>query len=677
MPYRSKAQMRKFFAMERRGQLPKGTALEWAHHTKSIKSLPQHVKKSYPVGPGGRDVGPSSFIDRAVSLWIAKQASNRAGGPPDYRPAPMSDTKCRTCRSYVGNELEGKCQMYHQAVDPSYTCSSWQSASNGIFQRELPLRDKMSAASPVQPIAQQALQPRPNAAAGIKPPAPQPLVPPTSQQVGIGQANSIHNGIQQAVSPNPVPHGQLPPSSYHDLATKQAFLGPGGQHLMAQQAGMWPQGFFPPQQAGMWPQQFQQQVPGGQMSAFGLAAMRPQPQQQQFQQVDVDNQLEHLQDQIAYLQTIANQYPPGHPYGQEARNRLQVAVQHRARLQAVQQSRIERAQQQQEQARRQQAQFERVNPNPFQQPAQPAQPARPQPTQQEQERYRYFQDAERAWRDFQSGREQDDRQAHAAQLGDNVRLAELQRTNPQLFEQLRDYWTRYETGRQRMNTGNPQVQDQIPQNVNAVWQQAQQGTIGQLAGRRPGSTWLGGLRAQHEQNFKPAQQIAAEQNPAWAAATAQQRRAILASSQPAPLTEGQLQSSPRFATMPPDQQARLLNFHRNQEAWNNWRNYYHQRYGPPAPSTQNTRLPPVPQTTGQPANPQPAQPATQPAMPARPAPSPFQATTTGGIGPMGQPAAPVLPPSRPGVPGPAAPANQIKTTPQHVAAMGTDEKIMG
>lgn len=43
MPYKSKAQMRLFFAKEQRGELPKGKAREWAHHTPDLKSLPQHV----------------------------------------------------------------------------------------------------------------------------------------------------------------------------------------------------------------------------------------------------------------------------------------------------------------------------------------------------------------------------------------------------------------------------------------------------------------------------------------------------------------------------------------------------------------------------------------------------------------------------------------------------------
>jgi hypothetical protein len=45
MPYKSKAQEKLFFAKEAKGELPKGTAKEWAHETKNIKKLPEHVKK--------------------------------------------------------------------------------------------------------------------------------------------------------------------------------------------------------------------------------------------------------------------------------------------------------------------------------------------------------------------------------------------------------------------------------------------------------------------------------------------------------------------------------------------------------------------------------------------------------------------------------------------------------
>jgi hypothetical protein len=44
MPYKSKAQQRFMFAAEERGDVPKGTAREWAHKTPNIKKLPEKVK---------------------------------------------------------------------------------------------------------------------------------------------------------------------------------------------------------------------------------------------------------------------------------------------------------------------------------------------------------------------------------------------------------------------------------------------------------------------------------------------------------------------------------------------------------------------------------------------------------------------------------------------------------
>jgi len=46
MPFQSKAQQRFFFSAEARGELPKGTALRWAHETPNIKKLPDKKKKS-------------------------------------------------------------------------------------------------------------------------------------------------------------------------------------------------------------------------------------------------------------------------------------------------------------------------------------------------------------------------------------------------------------------------------------------------------------------------------------------------------------------------------------------------------------------------------------------------------------------------------------------------------
>lgn len=45
MPFESLSQVRKFHAMEDRGELPKGTSHRWAKHTPNMKKLPEHVRK--------------------------------------------------------------------------------------------------------------------------------------------------------------------------------------------------------------------------------------------------------------------------------------------------------------------------------------------------------------------------------------------------------------------------------------------------------------------------------------------------------------------------------------------------------------------------------------------------------------------------------------------------------
>jgi hypothetical protein len=53
MPFKSKAQQRFMFSAESRGDLPKGTALRWAHDTPNIKKLPKRVSARKPSPRGG------------------------------------------------------------------------------------------------------------------------------------------------------------------------------------------------------------------------------------------------------------------------------------------------------------------------------------------------------------------------------------------------------------------------------------------------------------------------------------------------------------------------------------------------------------------------------------------------------------------------------------------------
>ena len=52
MPFKSQAQKRFMFAAESRGEVKPGTAKRWAHETKSMKRLPERIKKGN--GASGR-----------------------------------------------------------------------------------------------------------------------------------------------------------------------------------------------------------------------------------------------------------------------------------------------------------------------------------------------------------------------------------------------------------------------------------------------------------------------------------------------------------------------------------------------------------------------------------------------------------------------------------------------
>jgi len=52
MPFKSKAQVRKFYAMEKRGEIAPGTSERWGKETPNINSLPNRKKrkKGSPLG---------------------------------------------------------------------------------------------------------------------------------------------------------------------------------------------------------------------------------------------------------------------------------------------------------------------------------------------------------------------------------------------------------------------------------------------------------------------------------------------------------------------------------------------------------------------------------------------------------------------------------------------------
>lgn len=74
MPFKSRAQARRFFAMEARGELPRGTARRWAHETPGgITSLPERV------GMGWYDLG--AVVPRQTRAPQVQQETEAAPEP--------------------------------------------------------------------------------------------------------------------------------------------------------------------------------------------------------------------------------------------------------------------------------------------------------------------------------------------------------------------------------------------------------------------------------------------------------------------------------------------------------------------------------------------------------------------------------------------------------------------
>lgn len=78
MPFKSRAQQRLFFAKEERGELPKGTALEWAHHTPDIKKLPEHVKKKKQEKEANMTPLVAAFVSRCEEKKMTGEQIDQA-----------------------------------------------------------------------------------------------------------------------------------------------------------------------------------------------------------------------------------------------------------------------------------------------------------------------------------------------------------------------------------------------------------------------------------------------------------------------------------------------------------------------------------------------------------------------------------------------------------------------
>lgn len=94
-PFRSKAQARLFFAKERRGELPRGTARRWMHETPHYESLPEYVS-GYGCGCG---IGQAT---EEVVVPVPVPATANGTAPPTFWQAHGTEIVVGTITAVTG-----------------------------------------------------------------------------------------------------------------------------------------------------------------------------------------------------------------------------------------------------------------------------------------------------------------------------------------------------------------------------------------------------------------------------------------------------------------------------------------------------------------------------------------------------------------------------------------------
>ena len=97
MPFRSKAQHRKFIIMEKSGDIPEGTTAQWMKETKNFKKLPERVKEAMLdltphftkiaielFDPAKNPIVPS-HVTQQQAIEQVKEEKTKGMSPVEYR----------------------------------------------------------------------------------------------------------------------------------------------------------------------------------------------------------------------------------------------------------------------------------------------------------------------------------------------------------------------------------------------------------------------------------------------------------------------------------------------------------------------------------------------------------------------------------------------------------------
>lgn len=151
MPFKSKAQQRFMFAAEARGEVPKGTAQEWADATKKqkggFKALPEKVK---PVKKSSSELAKlaisSEMASRAIDNRIMRDyaaelvaAKFGPGGTVDVPPLDSPQDWNNRARRFLKAEEEWLRKKYPRAFNRARwdTPSDWNTPRRSTLPRNL------------------------------------------------------------------------------------------------------------------------------------------------------------------------------------------------------------------------------------------------------------------------------------------------------------------------------------------------------------------------------------------------------------------------------------------------------------------------------------------------------------------------------------------------------------
>ena len=253
MPYKSQAQVGKFFHMEAAGELPQGTARRWAHHTPDMKHLPKRAPKRTPA-----EAEKTAGVTRADQLHtyaqnlppLVARTNKVASNPPgSFSPNAIAGTSVSPKMAGQNPQLTAKStsvlddQPERPAAEAEGLRDFTEADLTQVFdQARLRFQNKLSAFTPFTLPNGRLLDPcvtllTKHAALPMSPMAAQPAAAPTTVQ----QAHQQMQAVAPVGAPPQAGAGPLlntPPTSGQQAAAVPGLPGMASTNVIDMRGGL-------------------------------------------------------------------------------------------------------------------------------------------------------------------------------------------------------------------------------------------------------------------------------------------------------------------------------------------------------------------------------------------------------------------------------------------------------